>query len=111
MGLGRDRPNVFQNDVGREDGIDVVKLTFIDNSFIITMKKVLQGVNAPIGPGRTRERQPLTEKDLQGFFDLLLDAGGVILDLESAIVGAFVGDFQEVSGHESKDKGMIRGDP
>jgi hypothetical protein len=33
----------------------------------------------------------------------LLDGGGVVLDLEAAVVGAFVGEFEEVPGHGRKD--------
>ena len=38
----------------------------------------------------------------EGLFDFLLDGIGVLLDLESAVVGAFVGQFEEVPGHGAK---------
>jgi len=68
------------------------------------MEKVLYGVDPSVGTGGAGEGEGLAIEDLQGFFDLFLDGGGVVLDLKSAIAGAFVGDFQEISGHKRKDR-------
>lgn len=56
-------------------------------------------MNTPIRTGRTRQSKRLSEIDGQRPFHFLLYGVGIVLDLESTVIGAFIGDFQEVSGH------------
>lgn len=67
------------------------------------MKKVLYRVDSAVGARGAGEGEGLAIEDLQGLLDLLLNRGSVVLDLKSAIAGAFIGDFQEISGHKHKD--------
>ena len=104
VGVGRHGVDALKNDVGGEDGVDVVQHSVFDNFLKIKMKKVLHGVDTAIGAGGAGKGDGPAVEDLQGFFDLFLDGGGVVLDLKSAIAGAFIGDFQEISGHKRKDR-------
>ena len=56
-------------------------------------------MNARVGTGGTRQFELPAEKDRQGLLHLFLDGAGIVLDLESAVVGPFIGYFQKISGH------------
>lgn len=73
----------------------------IDNNLRIKMKIVLHRMDARIRAGRTGEFKLPAKKYLQGLFHFFLDGAGIVLDLESAIVGPFIGYFQKISGHEN----------
>ena len=102
VGIGGNDPDALEDDIGGQDRVDVIEHPVFYISLVITMEIVLQGVDAAVGAGGAGEGKRLAEEDLQCFSDLLLDRGGVLLDLESAVLGAFVGDFQEISGHAAK---------
>jgi len=103
VGVGSYGVDIIQDDVGRKDGVDIIKDTLFYSPFIIKVKKVLQGMDTAIGAGGAGEFEAGAKEDAEGFFDFLLDRCGVLLDLESAVVGAFVGEFEEVPGHGGKD--------
>jgi len=103
VGVGGYGVDIVQDDVGGKDGVDIIKNALVDSPFIIKVEEVLKGVDAAVGAGRSGEFEAGAEEGAEGFFDFLLDGGGVLLDLESAVVGAFVGEFEEIPGHGGKD--------
>jgi len=98
-----------QDDVGWKEGVDIVKRAVFHNPFIITVKKVLHRVDAAVGTGGPGKLDRGTIEDAKGLFHLVLDGGGVVLDLESAVVVAFVGEFEEIPGHGAKIRGPALG--
>ena len=93
MGVGGHGADTLDYDIRGKDRIHVIEHLILDNSLVVKMEKVLHRMNTRVGTGGAGEGDGLSVEDLQGFFHFLLDRGGVVLDLKSAIPGAFVGDF------------------
>ena len=113
MGVWGNGVNIDQDYIRRKDGIYVIEDASVDKSFVIKVKKVLNRMDPAICTGGPCEVEPGAEEDAEGLFNFLLDGVGVLLDLESAIMGAFVGDFEKIPGHGRKDTGLagFRGGP
>ena len=99
VGVWRHRIYLPEHDVRGQDRIDIVQLLAIYNPLIIKMKKILQGMYAGVGTRGAGELEGLPVEDAEGLLHLVLDGAGIVLDLKSAVMGASVGQFQEVSGH------------
>jgi hypothetical protein len=101
MGIGSHGIKILKNDIPGKEGIDIIKGSGLYSSFKINMKEILQGVDAPVRPGGSRQCQPLPEENGQRLFHFLLDGSSIVLDLESTVIRAFIGNFQEISGHRT----------
>lgn len=85
VGIIGDGADALENDVGRQDRIDVIDGTVFYNSLVIKMKIVLEGMDAAVRAGRAGKEAWLAEEDGKRLLYLLLDRRCVVLDLKSAV--------------------------
>ncbi len=59
-------------------------------------------MNPCVGSRSTGHHHWFAEENSKCFFDFFLDGTGIGLYLEPAVGGAFIGDFQKITGHAQR---------